>query len=390
MSDDASALSGADYSVPCLLVVDDERSLRYSLESSLKSHSLRVLTAETARQGIDLVASAKPDVVILDVRLPDMSGLDAFQKMRELDSRLPVVIVTAYSTTETAIEATRHGAFEYLLKPVDLHVLRDVVKRALQASRLNRVPAVIEESSSDQGVVDRIIGRSPAMQAVYKAIGQAAPQDVTVLLRGESGTGKELVARAIYHYSRRVDSPFVAINAAALPESLLESELFGHERGAFTGAERQRIGKFEQASGGTIFLDEVGDMSLATQARLLRVLQEREFERVGGSETVPVDVRVVAATNQNLEQLVREGRFRQDLFYRLNVFPIVLPPLRDRGDDLFLLVEHFIQRFNRELDKHIHGIATSVRERFERHSWPGNIRELQSTLKSAAIRASGE
>ena len=279
--------------MPKLLIVDDEPNLLYSLKKGLESDELRVLTAETAEQGIDAVRKHEPDAVILDVRLPDMSGLDAFNEIRHIDARLPVIFITAFSTTETAIEAMKRGAFEYLLKPVEFGTLHNTVERALEISRMSRVPAMFEadaENNAEDAAADHIVGRSQAMQEVYKAIGQVAPQDINVLILGESGTGKEMIARAIYQHSRRSKGPFLAINCAALPESLLESELFGHERGSFTGADTRRIGKFEQVDGGTIFLDEIGDMTPATQSKVLRLLQDGTFERVGSNETMSVDV----------------------------------------------------------------------------------------------------
>jgi two-component system nitrogen regulation response regulator GlnG len=285
----------------------------------------------------------------------------------------------------------KRGAFEYLLKPVDFHQLREVVQRALELSRFRHVPAVFEAEASGQAeATDRIVGRSAAMQGVYKAIGRVAPRDVTVLISGESGTGKELVARALYHHSRRADKPFLALNCAAIPEQLLESELFGHERGAFTGAERRRIGKFEQAHQGALFLDEISDMSPATQAKVLRVLQEQRFERLGGNETIQTDVRLVAATNKDLEQEVAAGRFRGDLFYRLNVYAIQLPPLRERREDLPLLVEHFLRLFSRSLGRNIVSVSDEARRCLEAYDWPGNVRELQSVLKYGIIQAPGE
>jgi len=377
--------------MPSLLVVDDEANVLYSLSKSLRSETLDVETAVTARQAIDLVQRHPPDVVILDVRLPDMSGLDAFDCIRQLDPRLPVIIITAYSTTETAIEAMKRGAFEYLLKPVDLPQLRELLARALELSRLRHVPAVFEEEERPAGqAIDLIVGRSAAMQGVYKTIGRVAPQDVSVLIEGESGTGKELVARAIYQHSRRSQAPFLAINCAAIPEPLLESELFGHERGAFTGADRRRIGKFEQANGGTIFLDEIGDLSIASQPKMLRLLQEQQFERLGGNQVIQTDVRVIAATNQNLDPLVASGRLRQDLYYRLKVFTIQLPSLRERQDDLPLLVEHFVKLLSPVLGKKISSIAPEAMQLLNAHDWPGNVRELQSVIKYALVQASGE
>jgi len=283
----------------------------------------------------------------------------------------------------------KRGAFDYLLKPVDLHQLRDVVDRALALRRMQSVPAVFDQAADDT-TSDRIVGRSAAMQEVYKAIGRVAAQDVNVLITGESGTGKELVARAIYQHSKRADKPFMAINCAAIPEGLLESELFGHERGAFTGADRQRVGKFEQANGGTVFLDEVGDMAPATQAKILRLLQQQQFERVGSGQTITVDVRVIAATNRNLAEMTATGAFREDLLYRLNGFTIHLPPLRDRREDLPLLVEHFLKLAGRKLGKSVRAVAPEAVRLLEAHPWPGNVRELQSAVRFAVVQAVGE
>ncbi len=376
-------------STSTLLVVDDEPNIVFSLKATLSSPQLSVISAGTGREGVELVRQMRPHVVILDVRLPDQSGLDVYDKIRQIDPRLPVIVMTAFAKTETAIEAMRRGAYEYLVKPVDFRRLKDVVVKALEVSRLSRVPAVMAEEAPDDPSADRIIGMSPAMQEVYKEIGRIAPQDSTVLILGESGTGKELVARAIYHYSRRNQMPFLAINCAALPEAILESELFGHERGAFTGAEQRRIGKFEQVNGGTIFLDEIGDMSPATQAKALRLLQEQQFERIGGNTTVMTDVRIIAATNRDLNRDVTENRFRQDLLYRLNGFTIHLPPLRDRVDDIPALVEHFRRVFNAELDRNILGVSPDVIQVLQAHDWPGNIREFQSAIKYAMIHTTG-
>ena len=374
--------------MPKLLIVDDEANLLYSLQAGLETDDLSVVTAKTGKRGLALIPKELPDVVIVDVRLPDMSGLEVFDKIKEIAPRVPVVIITAFAATETAIEAMKRGAFEYLLKPVDLHQLREVVARAIELRRMQSVPAVFEQPEKPGD--DPIVGRSALMQAVYKSIGKIAPQDVTVLILGESGTGKELVARALYQHSRRADKPFLAINCAAIPDSLLESELFGHEKGAFTGADRQRIGKFEQADGGTIFLDEIGDMSAPTQAKVLRLLQDQQFERVGGRDTLAVDVRVIAATNQKLDELVSAGRFRQDLYYRLNGVTITLPPLRDRKEDTPLLVDHFVRLSNRKLDKNVTTIAPEALRVMEAHDWPGNVRELQNVVRYAVIQAVGE
>jgi two-component system nitrogen regulation response regulator GlnG len=375
--------------MPKLLVVDDEPNVLYSIEKSLQSEELEVIGAQTGRQAVERVEQAQPDAIILDVRLTDMSGLEAFDRIRQIAPRLPVIIITAFASTETAIEAMKRGAFEYLLKPVDFHQLREVVQRALELSRLRRVPAVFEGEDVGE-TAERIVGRSAAMQDVYKAIGRFAPRNETVLITGESGTGKELVARALFHHSSRAQAPFLALNCAAIPETLLESELFGHERGAFTGAERRRIGKFEQANLGTLFLDEIGDMSAGTQAKILRILQEQCFERLGGNETLPIDVRLLAATNKNLDEEVAAGRFRRDLYYRLNVLAIQLRPLRERRDDIALLIDHFLRHFSRSLARAVYSVTAEAQQCLLAYDWPGNIRQLQNVLKYAIIQATGD
>jgi two-component system nitrogen regulation response regulator GlnG len=368
-----------------LLVIDDEPSVCYSFRRVFEDEGVRVLTAATAAEGLAQVEAHEPDVVVLDLQLPDRSGLDVFRAIHAQDPRRPVIFITAHGTTETAIEAMKGGAFDYLVKPVDLERITAVLERAFEAARLMRVPA---ELPADDGG-DRIVGHSPIMQEMCKAIGRLAPQDVNVLITGESGTGKELVARALYQHSKRADRPFLAINCAAIPEALLESELFGHEKGAFTGADRRRIGKFEQVSGGTLFLDEIGDMAPALQAKMLRVLQEQRFERLGSNETVQTQVRVLAATNHDLEKLVAEGRFRKDLYYRLKVVTVHVPPLRDRRDDVAELAHYFLFRFDRELGLDLRGFAPEALELLRCYDWPGNVRELQSAIKQAMLHASG-
>jgi two-component system nitrogen regulation response regulator GlnG len=375
--------------MPVLLVVDDEPSILYFFRQAFAEPEVTLLTASSAAEGIEAVTRDRPDVVILDINLPDASGLETFRHIHQIDPKVPVIFITGRGTMATAIEAMRLGAYEYLLKPLELDQLSDLVERAFAISRLMRVPAVIPEGGEAKEDSDAVLGRCPAMQEVFKAIGRVAPQDVTVLVLGESGTGKELVARAIYHYSNRAKGPFLAINCAAIPETLLESELFGHEKGAFTGADRKRIGKFEQAAGGTLFLDEIGDMTPLTQTKILRVLQGQEFERVGGNEPINTDVRVIAATNRDLEKMVAEGNFRGDLYYRLNIYMIKLPALRERGDDLPMLAEHFVRRFSRELKKDVRGIAPEATELFRGYPWPGNVRELQSVIKQALLQTTG-
>jgi two-component system nitrogen regulation response regulator GlnG len=379
--------------MPTLLVVDDEPAILLAFKRAFRDPSLTVLTAETASAGLALAREQKPDVVVLDVQLPDLPGptpgLEMLRRLRALDARSPVIFITGKSTTDTAIEAMKLGAYEYLLKPLELGMLRQVVDRALAVSRQMHVPAVITGDEPVDDRADAVIGTCAAMQEVYKAIGRVAAQDMTVLITGETGTGKELVARAIYQHSKRAAGPFLAINCAAIPEQLLESELFGHEKGAFTGADRRRIGKFEQTSGGTLFLDEVIDMAPLTQSKILRLLQEGRFERLGGNETIHADVRVLAATNGNLGAAVAEGRFRRDLYYRLNVCTIHLPPLRARGDDLDLLVRHYIRRYGREMGKEVQAVAPETLAVLHRYPWPGNVRELQSVLKQAILQAAG-
>jgi two-component system nitrogen regulation response regulator GlnG len=375
--------------MPTLLVIDDEPSILHFFRRAFADPGVSLVTATSAEEGLATIASAQPDAVVLDINLGDASGLDVFRRIHEVDPKLPVIFITGHGTTATAIEAMRMGAFEYLLKPLELDQLTELVDRAFEISRLMRVPAVMPEDKSAVESSETLVGRGPAMQAVYKSIGRVAPQNVTVLILGESGTGKELVARAIYHYSQRSHGPFLAINCAAIPETLLESELFGHEKGAFTGADRRRIGKFEQCRGGTLFLDEIGDMTPLTQTKILRVLQGQQFERIGGNEPIETDVRVIAATNRNLEQMVAEGTFRGDLYYRLNVYSIHLPPLRERGDDLSLLAEHFLRTFSRELNKDVRQIAPDALDILKRYTWPGNVRELQSVVKQSLLQTTG-
>jgi two-component system nitrogen regulation response regulator GlnG len=372
-----------------LLLIDDDPDLIPEQVRHAFPPPNRVEVAPTGAAGIARVRAEPPDLVLLDLRLPDGSGLDVYQQIRALDARIPVIFITLARSADTAIEAMRQGAYDYLFKPLDLRQLRRVVGEALEVARLMRAPAVLAETASDADVEGAIVGSCPAMREVYKAIGRVADQDVPVLITGESGTGKELVARALYQHSARDRAPFLALNCAAIPEQLLESELFGHEKGAFTGADRRRIGKFEQCSGGTLFLDEIGDMPLALQAKILRLLQDQTFERIGGNETIRTDVRLISATHRDLKAAAAEGKFRPDLYYRLGVFTIHLPPLRERGDDLPLLVRHFLRRFSRELGREVREIAPEALERLRTYPWPGNIRELQSVLKQALLQASG-
>ncbi len=372
-----------------ILVIDDDRATLHLIQQTFRDSGLTVLTAKTAGHGLEIVAEQHPDLVLLDVMLPDISGLEAFENIKRLDSRLPVIFITAGGTSDTAIEAVKVGAYDYLLKPLDIERVRSLVQQALEMRRLMHVPVVLPGAAAEDDQDDRMVGRSPRMLEVYKAIGRVARQDVTVLIRGESGTGKELIARAIYQHSQRARAPFLAVNCAAIPDALLESELFGHEKGSFTGADRQRIGKFEQCSGGTIFLDEVGDMSPLVQGKLLRLLQEQQFERVGGNQTIKTDVRIIAATHRDLEAMANDATFRSDLYYRLNGFTITIPPLRERGDDIVVLLERFFNLYARQLSKDVQGIAPDALKLLVEYPWPGNVREMQSAVRRALLQTNG-
>lgn len=371
-----------------ILIVDDDDQLRQSFQKLLAEEGYEVRTAATGEAGLEEVRKAVPDLVIMDVRMPGMSGLDAFQAMREIEPKLPVIIMTAFGTTETAIEATKRGAFDYVLKPFEIPEILRQIEQALEAGRFMR-SRVEMDVRPESALPDALIGRSEAMQQVYKAIGRVAPTDATVLIRGESGTGKELVARAIYHHSLRAHKPFLVINCVAIPETLLESELFGYEKGAFTGATSRRVGKIEQANGGTVFLDEIGDMPFNIQAKILRLLQEKSIERLGGREPIPVDVRIIAATNRDLEASLAAGHFREDLYYRLKVVTIELPPLRERKGDASLLCDYFLARFSTEMGIANPGISPEARAMIESTPWPGNVRELANTLQKALIFSRG-
>ncbi|MCM2374108.1 sigma-54-dependent transcriptional regulator [Aporhodopirellula aestuarii] len=370
-----------------LLVIDDEVPILKAFERAFTSDSTTVLTAKDAATGEATFTEAKPDVVVIDLSLPDASGLDCFKRLREIDSRVPVIFITGHGTVESAIEATKLGAYDYLFKPLELAEIRTLLDKAFNLSRMIRVQPVLADE--EDTVADAIVGRCNAMKEVYKAIGRVASQNLTVLLQGESGTGKEVVAQAIYHHSGRANGPFQAINCAAIPDALLESEIFGHEKGAFTDAHRQRIGKLEQADNGTLFLDEVGDMSPMTQGKLLRVLQDQTFERVGGNTPIKVDARIIAATNHDLKRLVTEGLFRSDLYFRLSVVTIHLPPLRERDDDLRVLAEYFLRKYSEEFGKDIRGLAPGTLEVLQRYHWPGNVRELESVMKQSLLVARG-
>jgi nitrogen regulation protein NR(I) len=373
-----------------ILIVDDDPVLSRSLKKALTRSGYSVETCERGIEAIDIIKNGLFNLILLDNRLPDISGLDLLRHIRNSHNKLPVIVMTAFGTEDTAIEAMKLGAYDYIVKPFDLDELERIIEKGIEANRL-MVDMVSFPFSGDVDLgVERLIGSSKKMQEIYKLIGQVAQTDITVLIRGESGTGKELVARSIYHHSKRKDMPFLAVNCAAIPETLLESELFGYEKGAFTGAVKRRIGKFEQCHKGTIFLDEIGDMTLSTQAKVLRVLQSGEFERVGGEEKIKVDVRIIAATNKVLEELIKEGRFREDLYYRLETVTITIPPLRKRPEDIPELAQYFFNYFTKKLGSPIKVMSPSVITKLKKYHWPGNVRELANTIQRGIVLAKGE
>jgi DNA-binding NtrC family response regulator len=375
-----------------ILIVDDDAQLRQSFGKILETDGFEVRTASSGEAGVAEVGRQAPDLVIMDVRMTGITGITAMQQMRRAVPNLPVIIMTAYGGTETAIEATKLGAYDYILKPFDIPDILRLIHQALDAGRLARARVAIDPKDlheAEDGQADALVGQSRAMQDIFKAIGRAAPTEALVLIRGESGTGKELVARALWQHSARSTKPFVVINCVAIPDTLLEAELFGYEKGAFTGASARRVGKIEQGMRGTVFLDEIGDMPMNVQAKILRLLQEKQVERLGGRELIPVDVRILAATNRDLETAVAEGRFREDLYYRLKVVTISLPPLRTREGDVPLLARHFLSRLAREMDMQSPGLTPEAQDLLSAHPWPGNVRELANALQKALIFSRG-
>lgn len=370
-----------------VLVVDDDPQIISALGECLGNSNYEIKVATTGAEALLQISDPEISLVMLDVNLPDYSGLDILNTIKKKNSSLPVVIMTGFVSTEAAIEAMKMGAYEFVTKPFNLDKVISLVNRVMKKSTHLRG---LEIFSRDPNFMpSEIIGRSPEMVEIAKIIGQVAATDASVLIMGESGTGKELVARSIYKNSLRKDKPFLSVNCAALPETLLESELFGHEKGAFTGAYARKLGKFEVCNGGTIMLDEIADMSPLTQSKVLRVLQEQEFERVGGTDTIKVDVRIIAATNKSLVNLIKDGKFRVDLFYRLKVVSVYLPPLRERRSDIPLLVDHFMKIYSDETGKEIHGISKPALEGLFKYPWPGNIRELENNIHTAVVMAKG-
>jgi two-component system, NtrC family, response regulator HydG len=375
-----------------ILVVDDEATARNGLAKLLEQEGYQVDTAADGVEALASIADNAPALIISDLKMPNMDGMELLKQLRERGIDTPTVVATAFGEVSTAVAAMRAGAEDYLTKPIDFDALLLVVERTLQREELKSEAENLRRQlrARDKEGLEGLLGASAAMQRVYQIVRQVAPARATVLITGESGTGKGEVARAVHALSPRASAPIVSLHCAALAESLLESELFGHEKGAFTGADKKRVGRIEQADGGTLFLDEIGEIPPATQIKLLRVLQERCFERVGGNETVKVDVRVVAATNKNLAEEVREGRFREDLYYRLNVVHVEMPPLRQRGNDVVLLAEHFLRRFARENNRRIDGFSEAARAKLVAHRWPGNVRELENAVERAVVFTEGE
>lgn len=373
-----------------ILIIDDEQSQVVSLKSFLERRNYVISSANSGSDGIKIVKEESVDLVITDYRMPEMTGLEVVQELNNINPELPVVVITAFSDVKDAIKVMKEGAFDYLSKPIDLDELEIIVKRAQARGDLISENKLLKEQLKEQFDNDFIITNSSKMAKVLAITNRVAKSDSTVLVRGETGTGKELIAKSLHYSSTRKDKPMVTVNCAALSENLLESELFGHEKGSFTGAHTQRIGRFEQADGGTLFIDEIGDISLQTQVKLLRALQFGEFERIGGTKTINVDVRVITATNRGLEEMIQNNEFREDLFYRINVISINLPPLRERKEDIQLLVKHFIDKYSKKNKKSVSNISKEAFNKLMKYDYPGNIRELENLIESAVVISQDE
>lgn len=372
-------------SKPLVLVVDDEKNIREGLKTALKLENFEVVTSEDGKDGLEKLKLFCPDAVILDLKIPHISGMEFLKKVQGVSCDTPVIILTGHGGVDEAVEAMKRGAYDFLTKPVNIEKLALIINRAIEERKRKDREKVLESLVDEKYNFENIVGNSKAFQEVLKMVRQVAPTDATVLITGESGTGKEVIANAIHLNSRRAKNPIVKVHCAALPETLLESELFGHEKGAFTGAISRKRGRFELADSGTIFLDEIGEISQSVQVKLLRVLQEHEFERVGGEETIKVDIRVIAATNRDLKQLVEEGKFREDLYYRLNIINIHIPPLRERKEDIPLLIDYFLKFYNKKHNKNIQGIKEDALVILQNYRWPGNVRELQNLIENLVI-----
>jgi two-component system response regulator HydG len=375
---------------PSILVVDDDQAHRTMLKTLVSSWGYDISEADDGSEAINSVKQRAYDLILMDIRMVNVSGLEALEQIKSYNPAIPVVIMTAYSSVETAIDALKTGAYDYLIKPLDFNKLKITINRAMEHAVLKQENQSLRQSLASFFDRRNIVGNSPSMEKLLDTVAQVAPSEATILITGESGTGKELIAGAIHYNSHRKNGPFIKINCAAITETLLESELFGHEKGSFTGADRRKEGRFVQANGGSLFLDEVSEMSLLMQVKLLRVLQERELTRVGGEQVIPVDVRVIAATNRSLSALISEGRFREDLYYRLNVVNLTLPPLRERREDIPLLIQHFTEKFAAVNRKIIRGFTPQTMDHLIRYDWPGNVRELMNTVERAVVLARSE
>lgn len=373
-----------------ILVVDDDPGHLVSVRTIIRSWGYGVETADDGSVAVDMVKSTPMDLILMDVRMTQMGGIEALRQIKVYNPTIPVIIMTAYSSVDSAVEAIKSGAYEYLIKPLDFEVLKLTIERASEHAGLKEENRALKEHLQSDYDIANIIGRSQPMKKLIEMMSMVAPSEATVLITGDSGTGKELIARSLHFNSPRKDKPLVVVNCAAITETLLESELFGHEKGSFTGADKRREGRFMQAASGTIFLDEIGETSSTMQAKLLRVLQEKEIQRVGGEETLKVDVRIVAATNRDLEKEVAEGNFREDLFYRLNVMPLNVPPLKERREDVPLLAQHFLTKFSDKNRKAIKGLVPLAMDMLVNYDWPGNVRELENAIERAVILATGE
>jgi DNA-binding NtrC family response regulator len=373
-----------------ILIADDEDVIRFVLHEALQKEGYEIEEAAHGEEAVLKVRNTSFDLVILDIKMPRMDGIEALKEIQKIDPGMPVVMITAYGNSKIAMQAVREGAYDYFNKPFDVNEIRIVIKRALERHRLQNQIERLETQLLQEYRFDRIIGTSPKIQEVFALINKVTTNDVTVLIGGESGTGKELVAQAIHYHSYRSKKPFVKVSCVAIPETLLESEMFGHERGAFTGAHQTKLGKFELAQAGTLFLDEIGDMPLSLQVKLLRVIQERELERIGGTKTIKMDIRLIASTNRNLAEAVKAQTFREDLYFRINVLPIYLPPLRERVDDIPLLVQHFIKYYNQKIGKNVKKVSDEVMKIFMDYPWPGNVRELENVIQRAIILSTGD
>jgi len=370
-----------------ILLVDDDPEMLWVLSKILSEEGYRVITADGGKEALTKVEEEEPDLVILDMVMPEMDGIQTLKKAKKIDKNLLIIILTAYGSIKSAVKAIKLGAYDYLTRPIDNERLKIVIKNALKAQSLSKEVTSLQEQLAEKFKFNNIIGNSSQMQKVYELVKRAAPYDITVLLQGETGTGKELIARAIHWNSSRANKPFVPIDCAALPESLVESEIFGYEKGAFTGADRRKLGKIELAEGGTLFLDEVGNLTPAIQVKLLRALEERKIEHLGGKKPIEVNIRIIAATNLDLRESTKKGLFREDLYHRLSVFPIFLPPLRERKGDVLLLAKHFLQEFTQKFNKEVKAFSAEAIKGLLKYQWPGNVRELKNTIESALLLA---